>query len=60
MSKTPISKAPNLAPHWGAVTKYVTPREAERLSGGRDDLQSRIANAVKLSGPDRRGAIWVE
>lgn len=51
-----ISKAPNLAPHWGAVAKYVTPREKSPFPSA-ITLPTRIANVGEIVWPGQIGGV---
>ncbi|RPI85921.1 MAG: DUF1501 domain-containing protein, partial [Planctomycetaceae bacterium] len=49
-----VSKAPNLAPHWGAVTKYLTRRNAPDFPAALT-LPNRIANVGEIVWPGQIG-----
>lgn len=51
-----VSKAPNLAPHWGAVTKYVT-RPGQSPLPAAITLPNRIANTGEIVWPGQIGGI---
>jgi Protein of unknown function (DUF1501) len=51
-----VSKAPNLAPHWGAVAKYVTPRGRSALPPA-ITLPNRIANVGEIVWPGQIGGV---
>jgi hypothetical protein len=51
-----ISKAPNLAPHWGAVTKYVMRQKQPALPPA-ITLPTRIANTGEIVWPGQTGGI---
>jgi hypothetical protein len=51
-----VSKAPNLAPHWGAVTKYVRQHKQAALPPALT-LPTRIANTGEIVWPGQTGGI---
>lgn len=51
-----VSKAPNLAPHWGAVTKYLQ-RNARRAFPPAITLPTRIANTGEIVWPGQIGGV---
>lgn len=51
-----VSKAPNLAPHWGAVTNYVTQHHPRSLPSA-ITLPTRIANTGEIVWPGQIGGI---
>lgn len=51
-----VSKAPNLAPHWGAVTKYVRQRSANAFPPA-ITIPNRIANTGEIVWPGQTGGV---
>ena len=51
-----VSKAPNLAPHWGAVTKYVKQRAGSAFPSA-ITLPNRIANTGEIVWPGQIGGV---
>ncbi|HWB13694.1 MAG TPA: DUF1501 domain-containing protein [Pirellulales bacterium] len=51
-----VSKAPNLAPHWGAVTKYVTQKDRNSFPAA-VTLPNRIANTGEIVWPGQTGGV---
>lgn len=51
-----VSKAPNLAPHWGAVTKYLQ-RNDRRTFPSAMTLPNRIANVGEIVWPGQIGGV---
>src|SRR5690606_12343476 len=55
-SENAVSKAPNLAPHWGAVTKYVRQQEWRGIPPA-ITIPNRIANTGEVVWPGQTGGI---
>ncbi len=51
-----VSKPPNLAPHWGAVAKYVTQQQQRPLPAA-ITLPNRIANVGEIPWPGQIGGV---